>query len=115
MAGTILAGGLALPSRGLAVCLVVTDVLSESAASTSGRTLDRSNNFGTTTNDGTHLGDVNDTWAGVVVTKSAPEEPGPEDLSNSGGAIINNSGTWKGDADNASVVMWLLALRAPAR
>jgi hypothetical protein len=62
-----------------------------------------SNNFGTATNDSTHLGDVNNTGAGAVVTYSATGGTWTANLSNSGGAI--NSGKWNGDANNASMAI----------
>jgi hypothetical protein len=112
MTGTILAGGLALPSvaagpataADLAINISLCTVVGNA-----GRIIDDGtcplNNSGTVTNDGTHNGAVDNTGAAAVVVNSATGTWNGDLLSNSGGATVNNFGTWNGDANNASVVI----------
>jgi outer membrane autotransporter protein len=63
------------------------------------------NNSGTITNDGTHIGAVNNTGAAAIIVNCATGTWNGNLLSNSGGATVNNFGTWNGDANNASIVV----------
>src|SRR6266436_5649704 len=108
MAGTALAGGLALASvaagpatagdhdhdhdhgGGIIHCGLLDGLL---------------NNSGTVTNNCIHIGALNNTGAAGVVTNSAIGTWIGDLLSNTGGATVKNIGTWTGDANNASTVV----------
>src|SRR5229473_5584181 len=108
MAGTTLAGGLALASvaagpatagdhdhdhddgGGIHHCGLLDGLL---------------NNSGPVTNNCIHTGALNNTGAAAVVTNSAIGTWIGDLLSNVGGATVKNIGTWTGDANNASTVV----------
>src|SRR5215470_4601111 len=112
MTGTILAGGLALPSVAAGPATAADLAINISLCTVVGnarRIIDDGtcplNNSGPGTNDGTHNGAVDNTGAAAVVVNSATGTWNGDLLSNSGGATVNNFGTWNGDANNASIIV----------
>ncbi len=65
---------------------------------------DTLNNTGSVTNNAAYFANVNNTGAAAVINNTASGTWTGNLLSNTGGAIVNNAGTWNGDANNASTV-----------